>query len=121
MSLNVIKGEIKITSPFGPRNRPAGDASKDHKGIDIDADKGTPIIAYDDGIVVKVGDQGDVGWGKYVILKHKDSDGHVTGYTVYGHMKDEPPVNVGDSVSKGDTIGSVGDHVGTSTGSHLHF
>ncbi|MBI5141472.1 MAG: hypothetical protein HZA20_04665 [Nitrospirae bacterium] len=51
MSNNVIGGDYKVRSKFGPRVPPTGGASKDHKGIDYGAKQGTGILAYDDGTV----------------------------------------------------------------------
>ena len=41
-------------------------------------------------------------------------------YTLYGHMKSDLVVNVGDRVKRGQIIGYMGSS-GSSTGSHLHF
>lgn len=85
-----------------------------HPGaIDIAAEMGTPIKAADNGKVIKV-EKASTGYGWHVILDHED------GLTsLYAHMS-KINVEVGQNVSKGDLLGSVGS-TGRSTGFHLHF
>ena len=55
-------------------------------------------------------------YGEYIMIKH--SNGTVT---LYGHLKaGSRKVKVGQKVSKGQVIGTVGS-TGNSTGTHLHF
>ncbi len=86
-----------------------------HNGIDIGAPVGTPILATADGKIAlaKVGGWGG-GYGNYVIIQHPNGM-----QTLYGHMN-EVDVSVGDSVSQGQVIGTVGS-TGESTGPHLHI
>lgn len=96
-----------ISSGFGPR------WGRMHNGIDIAASTGTPIIASDDGTVSEVTYEPS-GYGKKVVVNHGN------GYrTLYAHAN-EIYVSVGQVVSAGDTIASVG-NTGRSTGPHLHF
>jgi len=84
-----------------------------HKAIDIGAPTGTSIVAADSGYVVKVG-WSEYGYGKYVIIDHSN------GFqTLYSHLH-TILVEVGQSVGKGERIGSIGS-TGRSTGPHLHF
>jgi len=84
-----------------------------HKAIDIGAPTGTPIVAADSGYVVKTG-WSEYGYGKYVIIDHSN------GFqTLYAHLH-TILVEVGQSVGKGERIGSMGS-TGRSTGPHLHF
>ena len=54
-------------------------------------------------------------YGNYCIINHGN------GYaTLYAHQKQLPLVKVGDTVSKGQVIGYVG-NTGNSYGAHLHF
>ncbi|MBC8262670.1 MAG: M23 family metallopeptidase [Anaerolineales bacterium] len=84
-----------------------------HLAIDIGAPTGTPIVAADSGYVVTVG-WSEYGYGKYVVIDHSN------GFqTLYSHLH-TILVEVGQSVGKGERIGSVG-ITGRATGPHLHF
>ncbi|HEV2128752.1 MAG TPA: SH3 domain-containing protein [Thermomicrobiales bacterium] len=85
-----------------------------HDGIDFAAPAYTPIVAAAAGTVVTAG-WCDCGLGYYVEIDHGNGV-----HTVYGHMAAQPPVSVGQRVSQGETIGSVGSS-GLSTGPHVHF
>ena len=102
-----------ITSKFGPRYHPVtGVYQSTHTGLDIGAAYGATIVASDAGTVTCAGVKG--GYGSCVMIDH--GNGY---YTLYGHMS-SISVSLGQSVSKGDTIGYVGDS-GITTGPHLHF
>ena len=81
-----------------------------HNGLDIGAAYGTPIKAPADGKVEFVGYK--AGYGTCIQINH----GY--GETLYGHCA--RAVSTGDVVSRGDTIGYVGNS-GLSTGPHLHY
>lgn len=102
-----------ITSKFGPRYHPVtGAYQSSHAGLDIGASYGAAIVASDSGTVTCAGVKG--GYGSCVMIDH--GNGY---YTLYGHMS-SISVSLGQSISKGDTIGYVGDS-GITTGPHLHF
>ncbi len=101
-----------ITDGFGYRIDPFTGKRAFHKGIDISARRGTPIIAPADGIVTKAGKT--KGYGNSVVISHQNN---IT--TRYGHLKDIF-VKKGQRVKRGDVIGTVG-NTGRSTGPHLHF
>lgn len=84
-----------------------------HNGWDIADEEGTPVHAVDGGVVRFAG-WSDQGYGYLVVIDH----GHYQ--TLYAHLKDTPSVSVGQSVSGGTVIGSMG-NTGFSTGPHLHF
>jgi murein DD-endopeptidase MepM/ murein hydrolase activator NlpD len=85
-----------------------------HNGLDIAIRAGTPIHAADSGRVIWAGWRTD-GLGYCVMIDH------LNGYTtVYGHMIRQPPVYVGQYVSRGQVIGYIGS-TGHSTGPHVHF
>ncbi len=96
-----------LTSGFGRRN------GRKHEGIDIAAPKGTPIHSAAAGEVVFSG-WGPTGYGKMVIVKHKN---HLT--TVYAHNS-KIIVKKGARVKQGQKISLMGS-TGRSTGPHLHF
>lgn len=83
-----------------------------HDGIDIAAPTGTEIYPYKAGQVVAAGWQ--PGYGRSVILRHRDGT-----ETVYGHAS-KLLVRPGDLVTANDPIGQVGS-TGRATGPHLHF
>lgn len=105
-----------VTSEYGPRTTPY---TGFHEGIDFGiapAVAGAPIIAAGDGTVAV--STFASGWGNHVRITHSISAGDVS--TLYAHMNATPLVGVGDTVSKGDVIGYVG-NTGNSFGAHLHF
>lgn len=84
-----------------------------HLAIDIAAPKGTNIVAADSGYVVST-QYSDTGYGRMVIIDHGN------GYrTLYAHLT-SMYVAAGQSVSKGEIIGTCGT-TGNTTGPHLHF
>ncbi|MCX5781632.1 MAG: M23 family metallopeptidase [Elusimicrobia bacterium] len=102
----------EITSRFGFRVHPMFKSYEFHSGLDIANERGTKIYATADG-KVKVADW-QPGFGRLVIIQHN------CGYvTYYGHMY-KIYVNEGDTVTRGDVIGLMGNS-GTSTGTHLHY
>ena len=106
--------------------------SAGHKALDIFKGYGTNIYAANNGVVttVKAGCiAGNLACngrgGNYVVIKHNSPN----YYTVYMHLKDIH-VKVGDNVSKGQVIASMGNTgnvipvptaVSPYLGTHLHF
>lgn len=114
-----------ITSPYGWR------WGRMHNGIDISGagNFGSKIYAAADGTVIfafngcpsqgkGINDtcgSGGRTLGNYIIIDHGN------GYsTVYGHLHQTINVRYGQSVSRGQAIGYMGNS-GSSTGAHLHF
>lgn len=85
-----------------------------HTGIDIQNYYGAPEYAAKDGIVVTSG-WSDYGYGYHVVIDHGNGI-----KTLYGHQKQQPPVQVGQYVQQGQIIGYEG-ATGKVTGEHLHF
>ncbi len=86
-----------------------------HKGIDIHARKGTPVVAISDGIIVNRS-YTPIG-GKTLWLK--SSQHSWTAY--YAHL-DQQLVKEGQAVRKGQVIGTVGNTGNArTTPAHLHF
>lgn len=95
-----------INSKFGWRGK------RRHEGIDIKADKGTPVRTSEAGRVIYSGKLED--YGRVVIVKHA---GRYS--TVYAHNH-RNRVKRGQFVEKGDVIAQVGKS-GNASGYHLHF
>lgn len=95
----------------------ARDGQRTHNAIDILAKRGTPVLAADDGVILRVGKNGlggNVVWA---------TDATRTFAYYYAHLeKWAHGLKEGQSVSRGDVIGYVG-----TTGNapknvpHLHF
>ena len=101
-----------MTDGFGGRPDPVTGRHALHRGLDISARRGTPVIAPADGVVVFTGVSG--GLGKTIRIAHG------LGYTtVYGHL-DRIDVEPGEEVRRGAKIGALGNS-GRSTGPHLHY
>ena len=87
-----------------------------HAGLDIAAAAGTEVRAPASGVVVEVTE--DVMLGTTVVIDH---GGDLT--TTCANLASVPTVEVGDEVTVGDIIGSVGDTAIAESAlpSHLHF
>jgi murein DD-endopeptidase MepM/ murein hydrolase activator NlpD len=110
-----------LVSGFRTTSRPA------HDGVDLGAARNTPIRAVAAGTVIRVvcnastdncnvdGSREITGCGWYTEIQH---GGAIV--TRYCHLVKRPSVEVGQTVTKGQTIGYVGSS-GASSGPHLHF
>lgn len=108
--------EVKISSPFGDRT--LWGRYNFHTGLDFDPDYGTPIYSVADGIVSLVENPGPT-CGVAVFIEHNVDGNKFT--SVYCHMVvDSVPFKAGDTVEKGDLVGSIG-LTGVTTGPHLHL
>jgi len=95
--------------------------TKSHNGLDFGTPVGTPVLAAESGVIVRVGnnDRGTSRWsryqyGKYIVIKH---DNNLA--TLYGHLSSQI-VREGERIEKGAIIGYSG-NTGYSFGPHLHF
>lgn len=102
-----------MSSEFGNRN--ISFASRNHRGIDIANPVGTPVVAAGDGVVGRAGTMGT--YGNVIMVTHS-VDGKIYT-TLYAHLS-SMHVSVGQTVSKGQTIGRIG-MTGRTSGPHLHF
>ncbi len=101
-----------INSGFGFRRDPITGQRSHHDGIDISANRGQPVFATADGIVVRAERAGNLGRAVYLV--------HRFGYeTRFGHLS-KILVEEGQQVRRGDTLGWVGNS-GRATGYHLHY
>lgn len=112
VSVMIMPVDGKITSGFGRREDPISHKMAEHYGIDIAGEKGTPIKAAMDGVVVKIEENKTM--GRAVTLKHSGGL-----ETLYGHCS-EILVDEDQNVKQGDYIAKVGD-TGEVTSAHLHF
>lgn len=98
-----------LTSPFGYR------WGKFHRGLDIAAPVGTPVVACADGRVLFTGSRKRFRrYGQTVLLDHGKGV-----YTYYAHLS-RILVKKNEKVRRGQTIALVG-NTGRSTGPHLHL
>jgi len=102
----------RLTSNFGYRRDPFSGRASFHAGIDIAGRTGDPIYAAGAGKVITTAKDGS--HGKYIVIEHPGGL-----QTWYLHLS-QIGVSTGDSVKKGQEIGSLGS-TGRSTGPHLHF
>jgi murein DD-endopeptidase MepM/ murein hydrolase activator NlpD len=109
----VMPVEGRISTEFGMQRYVNGRLSYRHRGIDIAAPEGTPVLAAADG-VVSLADDSFLLHGQTVVVDH----GHGVS-TLYIHMS-EIAVEQGETVKHGQTVGRVG-ATGVATGPHLHF
>ena len=106
----------RISSGFSySRMHPILKYRRPHLGVDYAADRGTPVMAVGDGVVVFAKwDNG--GGGRAVKIKHNG-----TYTTLYMHLsKYGEGIKAGAKVKQGQVIGYVGSS-GLSTGPHLDF
>ncbi len=101
-----------LTSPFGYRTNPIDGQWKQHDGIDIMANEGTPIKAFAAGEVDFIGRSPS--YGLYVQVKHNNG---ITSF--YAHCS-ELLVKKGQQIALGETVALVGS-TGDVTGAHLHL
>ena len=101
-----------ISGVFGSQRILNGKPRQPHYGIDIAAPRGTPVQAPASGLVTLVKDLYFSGWT--VIINHG-----LGLNSTFLHM-DHVLISPGDSVARGDIIGTVGS-TGRSTGPHLDW
>ena len=98
-----------VTSNYGYRPR----FRRQHKGLDINANRGDTIRAAFDG-KVRIVEYQKGGYGNVVVIRHPNGL-----ETVYGHLS-KHLTKKGASVKAGEPIGLAG-NTGFSKGTHLHF
>ncbi|HEU4342486.1 MAG TPA: peptidoglycan DD-metalloendopeptidase family protein [Candidatus Binatia bacterium] len=105
-----VKGEL--AGVFGKTRHREFSAEVFRKGIDIEAPFGEQIKAVEKGKVVYA--DRFAGYGKMIIIDHGDRF-----YTIYAHLA-EMLKKTGDTVSRGETVGLVGDS-DSLAGAKLYF
>ena len=102
----------RITSRYGRRKDPISKRLRQHSGVDIRADYGSPIIGAADGTIIFS--------GYHQYLGHCVKIDHGYGLeTWYGHMS-KRLVKKGETITRGQVVGNVGSS-GRSTGPHIHY
>lgn len=104
--------DANISSTFGSKLHPIHKVKKMHKGIDFQANIGTPVIATADGVILLAGVHKK--YGKRIQIKH---DKGIS--TLYAHLS-KIKVKKGQKIKQGELIGAVGS-TGLSTAPHLHY
>ena len=102
----------RFNTIFGMRKHPIHGDWRNHNGLDLTGDMGTPVYATGDGIVTEARYNG--GYGNVIFLSH--------GYgfeSRYAHLS-KFKVTEGQRVKRGEVIGYVG-NTGLSTNPHLHY
>jgi murein DD-endopeptidase MepM/ murein hydrolase activator NlpD len=106
----------KLVSGFGKRINPFHKGNYQHPGADFAATRGTSVVATAKGVVtdLRKGSTLLAGYGNYIMIDH--GNGLVTRYA---HLEDVQ-VRIGQRVSKGFTIGTVG-MSGGAIAPHVHY
>ena len=109
------EGYRRLSSDYGPRTHPiTGEVGKMHKGVDLAATEGTPVLSPAAGTIISM--RKSESYGNVMEIKHGPNK-----TTLYAHLKDLPDhLRVGQKVDAGQKIAEVG-NTGWSTGAHLHF
>lgn len=101
-----------LSSRTGGRSDPFTGEADFHPGLDISADRGTPVYATADGTITHASVSG--AYGNLVVIEHQFGI-----ETRYGHLSAFRTAR-GQTVKRGDLIGLVG-ATGRATGPHLHY
>jgi murein DD-endopeptidase MepM/ murein hydrolase activator NlpD len=101
-----------VNSEFGGRQSPWTKSGEFHSGIDIAADRGTPVLAPAAGTVSFAGTHAE--YGLTVIVDHGQDL-----RTIYGHLS-KINVTPGQAIARGSEVGLTGNS-GRSSGPHLHY
>lgn len=105
--------------PFPCNQAWSGETRTNHnpqRSIDFNRanDLGDPVVASAAGTVTVVRNLGSSSYGRYVVIDHGG------GWTTYYAHLNSQAVSVGQGVSRGQRIGTVGS-TGGSSGPHLHY
>jgi murein DD-endopeptidase MepM/ murein hydrolase activator NlpD len=106
----------RVTWRWGPGLDPWSKEKVFHRGIDVAAEAGVPVLAPADGVVTVATEnfEESPASGTVIIIDH--GEGWTTFYAHLGSLK----ATENQAVSKHDVIAAIGS-TGKSTGPHLHF
>jgi len=87
-----------------------------HSGVDLRADRGTPVKVVEDGVVTEV--KNDPRFGVTIIVEHENGI-----KTLYANLASGDMVTPNQKVKQGEIIGSVGNTaiIESAEPAHLHF
>ena len=108
----IIPADGIMTGKFGTKRFYNGKEGSFHNGLDVAAEKGSPIISPSKGKVILTGNY--YYNGKFIVIDHGKGL-----KSIFIHL-DDILVEEGEVISKGDLIGKIG-NTGKSTGPHLHW
>jgi murein DD-endopeptidase MepM/ murein hydrolase activator NlpD len=103
----------RVSGVYGSQRILNGEPRAPHRGVDVAAPAGTPVLAMAGG-VVSLAEPAMYYTGGTVIIDH----GHGL-HSVYAHLRDVL-VEVGQEVAQGRPLGTIG-ATGRATGPHLHW
>lgn len=88
-----------------------------HSGVDFAATAGDAVFAADDGVVEETYSSDLICGGK-IVIRHANNV-----YTVYEYVDVAPDLKAGDTITRGQAIGTVAAATGAEykDGAHLHF
>lgn len=101
-----------MSSRYGSRIDPFTGKQAFHSGLDFSGKPNSEIQSIADGVIIWAGKRGN--YGNLVEIDH--GSGYITRYA---HLS-QIDVEVGDKVTKGETLGLMG-KTGRATSEHLHF
>lgn len=118
-TLPIEPGKFRITDRWGIKSWYRDYIP--HRGTDLAAPEGTPVMAMRSGVVTFAADETTKSryYGYYIIIDHGEIDGKhvITRYHTLGRIV---PGLQGRTISGGETIGYVG-RSGNSLGNHVHI
>ena len=109
--LRPVKG--RVTTSFGLKRYVNRQLRYRHRGLDLSAPEGTPVLAANAGRVALAAEDFKL-HGKTILLDHGQGVS-----TLYLHLS-EIAVREGEEIARGQVIARVG-ATGVATGPHLHF
>ena len=104
--------DSEVIGNFGRRSIINDQPRSPHTGVDMRGERGTPVRACNDGLVVLTGDHFFT--GNSVVIDHGAGI-----LSMYFHL-DKINVKKGNKISRGEVLGTVGS-TGRVTGPHLHW